>query len=121
MEKIGAPSSKRRHDASSWLWRSEEEFQRQLADARVTSLSCSKGSESARAELLEIRDARLRAGARGHFLIKEVHAVKDVKELRAELEFPAFREDEALGESHVPVILARHSKGVLARSAVRAD
>ena len=99
----------------------EKEFQRQLADARVASLACSKRSESAGTELLEIRDAWLRAGARGHFLVKKVHAVKNVEEFGSELKSPAFCEGKTLGESHVPVVLARHSKGILTRGPVRAD
>jgi ACS family D-galactonate transporter-like MFS transporter len=39
-----------------------------LTNARVSSLSGSKGSESARAELLEVRYARLRAGTGGNIL-----------------------------------------------------
>src|SRR5207249_6600792 len=95
-------------------------FSRQLPDARVASLACSKRSESAGAELLEIRDARLGAGARGHFLVKKVHAVKDVEEFGSELKSPALRAGENLGESQVPVVLVGHSKGILTCSTVRA-
>ena len=63
----------------------EKEFQCQLTDARVSGLSGPEGSESARAELLEVRYARLRTCTGGNFLVKEVHAVENIEELRTEL------------------------------------
>jgi hypothetical protein len=56
--------------------RLEEEFWRQLTNARIAGLPASKCSESASAEPLDIAEVWLR----GDFFVKEVHAVENVEE-----------------------------------------
>src|SRR6266576_270814 len=95
--------------ALSTTW-SEKELHGQLSYPRVASLL--KRTEIAfRAELGEV--------AGGSRLV-EVHPVKEIEKLGAELELDALCEREILGNRHIPTVEAWKTQAPLAQVAERA-
>src|SRR2546421_146568 len=100
---------------------SEEDFHRQLSDARVPGLSSPEGSKRGVAiELVESADLvrpvdNTTAGA----FRREVRMVENVEVFGTKLEPPALREVEVLGELDIPVGSLREPKNVLTDVAER--
>src|SRR4029077_10385750 len=84
---------------------SEEDFRRQLSDARITHLSGPKGAECRIAiDFVEGADlVRAIYGACAGALWSEVRVVQDVEVFGANLELPALGEVEVLRDLDVPV------------------
>ena len=94
---------------------SEEDFYRQLSDARVPDLSSPKGAKRSIAiELVKGADlvgAIYSTGADAFG--REIGVVEDVEVFGAKLELPALREVEILGELDIPVGSLGEPKKVL--------
>src|SRR6266481_5755383 len=97
-------------------WGSEEDFRRQLSDARITHLPCPKCAKCRIAiDLVKGADlVRAIYSSSAVALWSEIRVVEDVEVLAAKLKFPTLREVEVLGELEIPVGSLRKPKNVLA-------
>jgi hypothetical protein len=103
LTQIGAPHVKGAPPFFFGVWL-EEDFYSQLGDAGIRRLSRPERAEGIAADFVERADLVSAVhGARAGALGSEVRVVKDIEILGAELNSPAFGDQNILRELHVPI------------------
>src|SRR5467141_2368095 len=100
---------------------SEEDFRRQLSNARITRLSGPKGAKGAAIEFVEGGDlvSAIYSACADAFR-RERRVVEDIEVFCPQLNSPALRDRDILRDLHIPVGGARQTENILADIAERA-